>query len=60
MQSGFRGHPPFYVEAVVSDKNTPSLRVAEAVLGGEPESFKDSISGEPALRYAKLVTPPRD
>lgn len=60
MQNGFRGHPPFYVEAVVSEKNTPSLKVAEAVLGGEPESFKDSISGEPALRYAKLVTPPRD
>lgn len=60
LQNGFRGFSPFYIEAVVSEKNTPSLRVAEAVLGGEPESFKDSISGEPALRYAKLVTPPRD
>ena len=31
--------------------------VAEAVLGGEPESIRDSISGEPALRYAKQLTP---
>lgn len=56
MQNGFRGHPPFYVEAVVSEKNVASLKVAEAVLGGEPESIEDNISGEPALRYAKQFT----
>lgn len=53
MQNGFRGHPPFYVEAVVSEKNVASLKVAEAVLGGEVERFKDSHSGEPAVRFAR-------
>lgn len=57
MQNGFRGHAPFYVEAVVSERNTPSIKVAKAVLGGEPESIEDSISGEPALRYSKQFTP---
>ncbi len=53
MQNGFRGYPPFYVEAVVSEKNVASLKVAEAVLGGEAERIKDSHSGEPAVRYAR-------
>lgn len=53
MQNGFRGHPPFYVEAVVSEKNVASLKVAEAVLGGEAERIKDSHSGEPAVRFAR-------
>lgn len=53
MQNGFRGHPPFYIEAVVSEKNVASLKVAEAVLGGEAERIKDSHSGEPAVRYAR-------
>jgi hypothetical protein len=53
MQNGFRGYPPFYVEAVVSEKNVASLKVAETVLGGEAERIKDSHSGEPAVRYAR-------
>lgn len=53
MQNGFKGMPPFYVEAVVSEKNTASLKVAEAVLGEELERFKDDHSGEPAVRYAR-------
>lgn len=53
MQNGFQGMPPFYVEAVVSEKNTASLKVAEAVLGEELERFKDGHSGEPAIRYAR-------
>ena len=53
MQNGFRGHPPFYIEAVVSEKNVASLKVAEAVLGGEAERIMDSHSGEPAARYAR-------
>ena len=54
LQNGFRGHPPFYVEAVVSVSNRASLKVAEAVLGGKPEALNDELSGEPALRYAHL------
>lgn len=54
MQNGFRGHPPFYVEAVVSVDNPASIKVAEAVLGGKPEAINDGHSGEPALRFAKL------
>lgn len=54
LQNAFRGHPPFYIEAVVGAHNIASLRVAAAVLGGAPESIEDENSGEPALRYAKL------
>lgn len=54
MQNGFRGHPPFYIEAVVSVNNPASQKVAQEVLGGEPEPLVDNHSGEPALRYAKL------
>lgn len=53
MQNGFKGMPPFYVEAVVSEQNTASLKVAEAVLGEELERFKDGHSGEPAVRFAR-------
>jgi RimJ/RimL family protein N-acetyltransferase len=53
MQNGFNGMPAFYVEAVVSEQNTASLKVAEAVLGKELERFKDGHSGEPAVRFAR-------
>ncbi|MFA8629813.1 GNAT family N-acetyltransferase [Xanthomonas campestris pv. campestris] len=56
MQNGFRGHPPFYIEAVVSANNPASQKVAQEVLGGEPEPMVDNHSGEPALRYAKLFS----
>jgi len=54
LQNGFRGHPPFYIEAVVSVNNPASQNVAQEVLGGEPEPIVDNHSDEPALRYAKL------
>lgn len=57
LRNGFKGFPPFFVEAVISSKNFASLKVAEAVLGGEPEELVDSHSGEPALRYACLFEP---
>lgn len=55
LQNGFRGHPPFYIEAVVSVNNLASQNVAQEVLGGEPEPIVDNHSDEPALRYAKLL-----
>ncbi|WP_422353753.1 GNAT family N-acetyltransferase [Stenotrophomonas sp. AR026] len=54
LQNGFRGHPPFYIEAVVSVNNPASQNVAQEVLGGQPEPIVDNHSDEPALRYAKL------
>ncbi len=53
LRNGFKGFPPFFVEAVVSVDNFASLRVAADVLGGEPESLMDAHSGQPALRYAR-------
>lgn len=59
MRNGFKGMSPFYVEAVVSEKNTSSLKVAEAVLGKALERFNDGHSGEPAVRFAcKFETAP--
>lgn len=57
LRNGFKGFPPFFVEAVINSKNFASLRVAAAVLGGEPEELVDSHSGEAALRYARLFEP---
>lgn len=57
LRNGFKGFPPFFVEAVINSKNFVSLRVAAAVLGGEPEELVDSHSGEAALRYARLFEP---
>jgi len=59
MQNGFRGRPPFYIEAVVSVNNPASQKVAQEVLGGEPEQMVDNHSGEPALRYARLFSTSR-
>lgn len=54
--AGFKGKiPSFYIEAVVSISNLASKRVAEKLIGGEPEELTDNNSGEPAVRYTKLV-----
>jgi RimJ/RimL family protein N-acetyltransferase len=53
MQNGFKGMPLFYVEALVSEQNAASLKVAEAVLGEELERLNDGHSGEPAVRFAR-------
>jgi hypothetical protein len=56
MSAGFKKViPAFYVEAVVSKKNLASLRVAQKVIGGEPEEITDKESGEKAQRYTVLV-----
>lgn len=38
LRNGFKGFPPFFVEAVINSKNFASLRVAAAVLGGSLKS----------------------
>jgi len=50
LQNGFKGHPPFHVEAVIGVDSIASQRVAADVIGGEAESIIDSHSTEPAAR----------
>jgi predicted GNAT family acetyltransferase len=47
--------PSFYIEAVVSKTNLPSLHIAQKVIGGSPEEITDQESGESALRFTMLV-----
>lgn len=49
----FAGSPPFFVEAIIDPANVASLKVAAAVLGGEPQSIIDQVSGQPALQYIR-------
>lgn len=56
MTAGFKqSFPSFYVEAVVSESNIASKRVAEKVIGGEPEAITDNHSGESAVRYTMTI-----
>lgn len=49
--------PAFYLEAVVSPTNVPSLRIAESVIGGTREQIVDKHSGESAIRFTVAVGP---
>lgn len=49
------GVKKFYVEAVVGTPNLASFGVAKRVLSTEPVSTTDSVSGEPAYAFTKLV-----
>lgn len=57
MSNGFgrNGAKRFYIEAVVGEKNAPSNKLAKCLLSDAPESITDDMSGEPALRYVKLI-----
>lgn len=45
----------FYVEAVVGVNNTASNKLAKRLLSDTLEAITDELSGEPALRYVKLI-----
>jgi hypothetical protein len=45
----------FYIEAVIGVDNLASQRVAAATLNAHPTSITDSVSGQPALHYLRLV-----
>ncbi|WP_099235464.1 GNAT family N-acetyltransferase [Pseudomonas sp. ICMP 460] len=45
----------FYVQAVVSTSNLASVGVATRLLSSTPDSIVDSVSGEPALAFTRLV-----
>jgi RimJ/RimL family protein N-acetyltransferase len=53
LQARRAGHAAVYFEAVVDVTNTPSQRVAEAVLAVEREEIIDTASQRPAYRYTK-------
>lgn len=56
MTAGFgRLIPSFFIEAVVSKSNTASLRIAQKIIGGQPDEITDKNSCEAALRYTMLV-----
>ncbi|HEX7115273.1 MAG TPA: hypothetical protein VF193_09080 [Steroidobacter sp.] len=57
MRTGLRrnGVQEFYVEAVVGLDNTASNNLARRLLSEAPERITDQLSGEPALRYVKLI-----
>lgn len=49
------GVKSFYVQAVVGTSNLPSIGVATRLLSSAPVSIRDSVSGEPALAFTRLV-----
>lgn len=52
---GRNGAKTFYIEAVVGVTNTASNQLAKRLLSDAPETITDEFSGEPALRYVKLI-----
>ena len=56
IQHGFKKYiPTFFVEAVISQSNVHSNKIANKLLSSEPKSCRDSLSGEPAYQYLKLL-----
>ena len=55
---GLRRHgiTKFYLEAIISRTNEPSIRLATKLLSGSPKECTDSISSEPALQFIKLAS----
>jgi predicted GNAT family acetyltransferase len=56
MRNGFKRHMKrFYIEAVVSEKNLASRKIAERILSSTPDKITDTHTGLPALQYFLLV-----
>jgi len=57
LRNGLRKHGggKFYLEAIVSDTNQPSNRLAKKLLSGSPVKCTDVFSGEPAAQYLRLI-----
>jgi hypothetical protein len=45
----------FYIEAIISERNTESQRLAARIFTDAPEPCTDSLSGERALQYLRLM-----
>ncbi|MFZ5635980.1 MAG: GNAT family N-acetyltransferase [Pseudomonadota bacterium] len=57
MTNGFKrsGVPHLYVEAVISQNNTHSNKLAKSLFSDSPDAVTDSESGQPALHYLKKL-----
>lgn len=56
MRRGFMPHMgEFYIEAVVGEHNTASLKVASKIISSTPSKIVDEASGEPALQFFRLI-----
>nr|WP_315222875.1 GNAT family N-acetyltransferase [uncultured Duganella sp.] len=56
MRRGFIPHMgEFYVEAVIGEHNTASLKVASNIISPTPSKIVDEASGEPALQFFRLI-----
>lgn len=57
LRNGLKKHGvgKFYIEAIVSDSNQPSNRIAKKLLSDSPVKCTDSFSGEPAVQYLRMV-----
>ncbi len=53
LRNGLRGHPPFFVEAIIDLDNVASQHVASAVLAVEAKRVTDQASGKPAFQYLR-------
>jgi hypothetical protein len=49
------GVTTFYLEAVISVSNQPSIKLAAKLISESPKECTDTFSGEPALQFLKLV-----
>ncbi|AME28657.1 GNAT family N-acetyltransferase [Burkholderia sp. PAMC 26561] len=56
MRAGFGRHiPRFYLQAVIGTTNVASQKVAARIFGSSPKPITDSVSGQPALAYLRLI-----
>lgn len=54
---GMHGIEKLYIEAIISDSNKPSIKIANKLLSDSPKKCTDSFSGEPALQFLRRVSP---
>lgn len=57
IRNGLKKHGAgkFYIEAIVSDSNQHSNKIAKKLLSDSPVKCTDSFSGEPAVQYLRMV-----
>lgn len=58
LRNGLKRHgiQKIYLEAIISGSNLPSNILAKRLLSGSPVSCTDAFSGEPAMRYLRMLS----